>query len=97
MSINLSMKKIVVVLVLGLIAYGSFWWFVSTKEKRQVAAQYKQFVTFAERQEIEITIIRQTMELQQLKAEFQKSQQTPSLPQQRTIIPSSAIDSTENK
>ncbi|MGR3292493.1 MAG: hypothetical protein ACUZ9M_00590 [Candidatus Scalindua sp.] len=73
MSINLSTKKIVMVLILILIAGGSFWWFVSTKDIRKEISNYKALIRFANRQEVEIAVIKQSSILQQLKAQIRKA------------------------
>lgn len=62
---------------------GGIWWYVATKDERQADAQYLQWVKFAERQAVEIRIIRQSAELSQLRAavaEAQKPKPKPAIP-----------------
>ena len=73
MSMKLSTKWIVVVLALVLIIGGSVWWFNSTKVSRKQKSEYKQLVRFANRQEVEIAVIRQASILQKLKDSLRKS------------------------
>lgn len=68
---------------------GSIWWYVSTNDERKADAQYEQFVKFANRQQVEIAIIRQSAELQQLRSAIQqatKNQQRTALSQNPTIV-----------
>lgn len=74
MSINLSKKKIVIVLALMLVAGGFTWWFNFSKVSRKQKSEYKQLVRFANRQEVEIAIIKQVTELQRLRLGIIKSQ-----------------------
>ncbi len=73
MSINVDRKKIVIIAIL-LVVGGFIWWFVSTKDERARKVQYKQLVNFANRQVVEIAVIKQAAELQQLKVAMQKAQ-----------------------
>lgn len=54
---------VVVLLVLGL----GIWWYISTGDERQASAQFEQLVKYANRQEVEIAIIKQDAELKMLK------------------------------
>ena len=53
---------------------GGRWWFVATKNERQADAQYEQYVKFAKRQAIEITIIKQAAELNRLRTAVAEAQ-----------------------
>jgi len=62
----------IVLLIVTVCIGGFLWWFVSTKEVRAEEAQYERLVRFANRQTVEIAVIKQAAELQKLKAEIQK-------------------------
>ncbi len=59
------MRKWICGIVLVLICLG-VWWFISTNDERQSQAQYERFLKFANRQAVEIAIIRQSAELERL-------------------------------
>ncbi len=82
MSVNLSKKWIVIVFVLTLIIGGYGWWFNSTKANRKRETEYKQLVKFANRQEVEIAVLKQSKILQQLKAQRRKMNQEVQKPEQ---------------
>lgn len=75
---------IAVVICVGL----GIWWFVATKDQRAAEAQFKQLVKIANRQAVEIAVIRQAAELEQLKRTLAKNQrlQQP-IPQPPLAIP----------
>lgn len=60
MSINVSLKKIVIVVLVLLVIGGSVQWFRSTKEIRTM-------IKFAQRQALEIAIIEQSVKLRNYK------------------------------
>lgn len=68
MKLNKWKIGIVVLVALGV------WWFIETAPKRKVAAEFKNLVRVANRQEVEIAIIKQAVELQQLKSAIRKAQ-----------------------
>lgn len=73
---KLGKWKIEAIIVAVLICVGlGVWWFVSTKEARQANAQFEELVEFANRQQVEIAIIRQAAELRQLRTELAAKQQ----------------------
>lgn len=69
--------ELIAVAVLFCIVGGACWlqatW--ASKDQRQADAQFEQLVRFANRQQVEIAIIKQATELRWLKAEIQKAQQ----------------------
>lgn len=71
-------KVEVIIVTVALCVAGSIWWYLSTRAERQADAQFEQLVNFANRQQVEIAIIKQSAELGQLKraiaAENQKRQ-----------------------
>ena len=71
-------ELIVVVVVLCIV--GGILWFVSTKDERAANVQFERMVRFANRQQVEIAIIKQAVELRYLRTEIQNAQQ--SVPQQ---------------
>ena len=66
--------EMIVVAILLQIA-GGIWWYTSTADSRVIDAEFKQLTDYANRQTVEIAIIRQAAELRQLKAEFATEQQ----------------------
>ena len=60
---------IIVVLVVGLML--GIWWFVATKDEWAMDAQYEQLLRFANRQSVELAVIKQAAELRQLRAAMQ--------------------------
>jgi len=80
------MYEAIIVAVLLCIG-GGVWWFVATKDERRANAQYAQYVKFAERQAVEIRIIRQSAELSQLRAALAEAQKP-----KPAIIPSKPPD-----
>ncbi len=75
MSINVSMKKIGIGIVVLLVIAGSFFWWNS--DERKAGSEYKRMVVFAERQAVEIAIIEQAVRLQQLKTAVRKANVKP--------------------
>lgn len=77
------------IVVVALIGIGlGVWWFIATKDERAADAQFERLVKFANRQQVEIAVIKQAAELQQLRAAIRKAQQPvplevpqPKLPQ----------------
>jgi len=63
MSVNVSLKKIIIVICVLVVAAGSIWWLVFTKDVRIKKAEYKLLVRFAQRQAVEIAIIEQRSKL----------------------------------
>ena len=51
------------------------WWFAATQKSRKASAEYERLVNFANRQAVEIAIIKQAAELQKLRAATRKAQQ----------------------
>ncbi len=73
---KLSKWKIeLIVVALVLLVVCGVWWYQETAPARKAAAEFDTLVTFANRQEVEIAIIKQAAELQQLKLMIQKAQQ----------------------
>lgn len=73
---KLSKWKIeLIIIALILPAIGGIWWYMDTAPARKAASEFKVLVDFANRQEVEIAIIRQAAVLQQLKLAVQKAQQ----------------------
>ncbi len=58
--------EVTIVLMLIGIAIG-IWWFIDTNPERKTNAQFEQLVKYANRQEVEIAIIKQDAELRMLK------------------------------
>ncbi len=75
MSINVSMKKIGIGIVVLLVIAGSFFWWNS--DERKAGSESKRMVIFAERQSVEIAIIEQAVRLQQLKTAVRKANVKP--------------------
>lgn len=63
MTVNVSMKKLVIVLVLIVTVCGSIWWYMSAAPQRKVKAEIKLMVDYAQRQALEIVIIEQSVKL----------------------------------
>ena len=63
MNVNVSMKKIVGVLVFVAIVCGGVWCGMETAPQRKTKAEIKVLVDFAQRQALEIAIIEQTSKL----------------------------------
>ena len=66
--------ELIIVVVLLCIGLG-VWWFVATKDVRQAEAEFEQLVKFANRQAVEIAVIKQSAELQQLTQAIVMAQQ----------------------
>ncbi len=75
MSINVSMKKIGIGIVVLLVIAGSFFWWNS--DARKAGSEHKRMVVFAEHQAVEIAIIEQAVRLQQLKMAVRKANVKP--------------------
>ena len=69
----------VVVGLLIIVGLG-IWWFIATKDERAADAQFERLVKFANRQQVEIAVIRQAAELQQLRAAIQRAQTLSQVP-----------------
>ncbi len=70
-----------IALLVLLCAALSIWWYVSTNDERESEAQFEKFVKFAERQKVEITVLKQRAELERLKQKFAEKQRlaTPTI------------------
>ncbi len=81
MRINVSMKKVIIVVCVLLIASGSVWWFIATKDSRTAKKEYESLVRFAELQAVKIAVIEQASKLnnyqRQLKQKPVKTTATP--------------------
>ncbi len=82
MSIDLNVKKIVIIVVMLLVVSGLVYWFVATKETRAANAEYEVLVKHAQRQAVEIAIIEQSSKLQDYRQQLAKMQQ-----ERQTIAP----------
>lgn len=69
----LIVVEVIVVLVLIAIGLG-IWCFASTSDERAADAQFDRLVKFANRQQVEIAVIKQAAELQQLKQAIARAQ-----------------------
>lgn len=72
---QLSKWKIVLVVIGLLFVIGNVCLYVSTATERKTTAEFDALVDFANRQEVEIAIIKQAVELQRLKMAIRKTQQ----------------------
>jgi len=54
---------------------------IQTQESRAKKAEYERLVEYAERQAVELAIIKQAAELSQLKAQMQQAQDTKAIPE----------------
>ncbi len=70
--------ELIIVAVLVVVGLG-IWWFVATKDERLADVQLEQLVKFANRQAVEIAIIKQTGELEHLKKAYIESRK-PTVP-----------------
>ena len=72
-----EMIALLVLLCVGL----CIWWYVSTNNERKSKVEFEKFVKFAERQKVEITVLKQREELERLKQEFARKQRlaTPTI------------------
>jgi hypothetical protein len=70
---KIELAVVALLVVIGL----SCWWVVKTSPERKVKAQYKNLVRFANRQEVEIAIIKQAVVLKQLKTAIKKANAKP--------------------
>ena len=67
MNVNVSMKKVVVVLVLMVVVFGGVWRYMESAPQRKTKAEIKVLVDFAQRQALEIAIIEQSVKLAEYK------------------------------
>ncbi len=74
MNVNVSMKKVVVVLVLMAVVFGGAWRYMETAPERKTEAEIKVLVDFAQRQALEIAIIEQSFKLTEYKRQIAKVQ-----------------------
>ncbi len=74
MSINVNLKKLVVMIGLVVVVCAGIWWFESTRESRIARAEFKQLVSFAERQAVEIAVIEQSFKLKQYRQAMVKQE-----------------------
>ena len=74
MNVTVNLRKFVIVAGVLLLVGSAIWWFVSTKDARVAKAEYKQLVRFANRQEVEIAVIRQAQVLRQLKTAIRRTE-----------------------
>ncbi len=65
--------EVIAVLALAVIGF-SIWWSISTADQRAADAQFDRLVKFANRQQVEIAVIKQAAELQQLKTVVRRAQ-----------------------
>ena len=83
MNINVSMKKVIIVVCVFVIAGGCVWWLGATKNSRAARKEYKSLVRLAELQAVKIAVIEQASKLtkyqQQLRT-TQKPVKTPATP-----------------
>ena len=77
MNVNVSMKKVVVVLVLMIVVFGGVWRYMETAPQRKTKAEIKVLVDFAQRQALEIAIIEQSVKLAEYKRRIAKVPVSP--------------------
>ncbi len=88
MSVNVNVKKVVIVVgVLVIVGFG-LWWFNSTKDIRAAEAEYEQLVRFADRQAVEIAIIEQSSKLKNYKLQIAENQRALEEKLSRTVTSS---------
>ena len=82
MSVNMNLKKIVIVVcILCLAAY----WFISTNDRRVKDAEYETLVRVAERQAVEIAIIEQASKLANYKQQIEQARTVPILADSKDV------------
>ncbi len=77
MNVNVSMKKVVGVLILMAVVLGGIWWCMETAPQRKTKAEIKVLVDFAQRQALEIAIIEQSVKLAEYKRQIAKVPVSP--------------------
>ncbi len=75
MSVNVNVKKIVIVVGALLIVSSCIYWFTKTRDVRVRNSEYKQLVKFANRQAVEIAIIEQRSKLLDYQQQIAAAQQ----------------------
>ena len=83
---------VAVVLCVGL----GIWWFIATKDTRKAEAQYKQLVRLANRQSVEIAVIKQAAELKKLRETIKRTQKPVSLEIPAIVQPPVIADPTDD-
>ena len=91
MSINVSLKKIVIIAAILLVVGGSVYWFVSTKNVRTRKSEYKALIRYAQRQLVEIAIIEQTSKLENYKQQIAENQKVINAKLQSQMAPNPPI------
>jgi len=66
-------EHIAIVIVLVVCTGLGIWWFIDTNPTRKATAEYELLVDFANRQTVEIAIIKQASTLYQLKAAIRQA------------------------
>lgn len=72
MTVNMNLKKTIIVAVLILASIGCVWWFMETAPNRKAKTEIKILVDFAQRQALEIAIIEQSAKLANYKRQMAK-------------------------
>ncbi len=74
MSINVNMKKIVIVVLLVVTLCGGVWWYMDTAPHRKAKAEVKAMIDFVQRQALEIAIIEQSSKLANYRQQIAEAQ-----------------------
>ena len=79
MSINVDMKKLVIIVVLVVAFCGGVAWYMETAPQRKAKAEIKVLVDFAQRQALEIAIIEQSAKLAGYKRQMAQKPVSPAI------------------
>lgn len=77
MTVNVSMKKFVVFLVLFGIICGGIWWYMETAPARKAKAEIKLMIDYVQRQALEIAIIEQSSKLADYRQQMEAAKKAP--------------------
>ena len=83
MTVNLSLKKTIITVVLILASVAGVWWYISTADSRAEKAEINLMIKYAQKQALEIAIIEQASKLTDYRkqlVEAQKSKLQPPPP-----------------
>ena len=75
MNVQVSMKKVIVIIGLLIVVGLGVWWYVATNDERVANAEMKVLIDFAQKQALEIAIIEQASKLANYKQQIAASRQ----------------------